>query len=47
MKLVGGISFELERCAIAVFDDAEKLNTATDELDFAAASWPAPWEPRR
>jgi hypothetical protein len=33
MKLAGGISFELEHCAIAVFDDAEKLKTATDELD--------------
>lgn len=35
MKLAGGISFELERCAIAVFDDSEKLKTATDDLDAA------------
>lgn len=33
MKLAGGISFELEHCAIAVFDDAEKMKTATDDLD--------------
>lgn len=33
MRLAGGISFELEDCAIAVFDDEEKLKTATDKLD--------------
>ena len=33
MKLAGGISFELEDCAIAVFDDAEMMKTATDQLD--------------
>lgn len=33
MKLAGGISFELEHCAIAVFDSAEKMKTATDQLD--------------
>ncbi|HKY47697.1 MAG TPA: hypothetical protein VJQ79_06915 [Acidimicrobiia bacterium] len=33
MKLAGGINFELEDCAIAVFDDAETMKTATDELD--------------
>lgn len=35
MKLADGSSFELERCAIAVFDDSEKLKTATDDLDAA------------
>ena len=35
MKLAGGISFELEHCAIAVFDSAGKMKTATDELDAA------------
>ena len=35
MKLAGGINFELEHCAIAVFDDSEKLNAATDELKAA------------
>ena len=32
MKLVGGINFELEHCAIAVFDDADNLKAAIDEL---------------
>lgn len=32
MKLAGGITFELEHCAIAVFDDDNKIKAATDEL---------------
>jgi hypothetical protein len=35
MRLASGISFELEHCAIAVFDDAETMKSATDELDAA------------
>jgi hypothetical protein len=39
MKLADGISFELEHCAIAVFDNAEKLQAATAELDAAGFNY--------
>ena len=39
MRLAGGINFELEHCAIAVFDDAGTMETATDELDAAGSEY--------
>ena len=33
MRLSGEVGLELAHCAIAVFNDEEKLTTALDELD--------------